>query len=419
MYWVADFLSSFEPGVVLNLPPDDKNRSKSNGTTMPPEKRAKVTPMFALFVAILGSKHKYWICFTSLCIKNGLLFNNEYFAWSSLARVYAVDVLGYNLLSGPSELPPVSTIPKIIHQTYKTWDLIDDLGKGWEKSPEQWKALHPNWEYRFWDDAQLRHFIETEYPLYLHTFDSYHHQIQRVDFARYFILHKFGGVYSDLDIVPTKSLDDLLDTNYHQGFLWSTPNGGVTNALMAFTPGHKFLEQLHYQLTWSNFPLFPLQQQFHIIFSTGPVQVYFNYCCYYNNHLVPSIGLFNTHVFGKDGMCSVCASGETGCALDLAYFSHLDGSSWHDVVERAAPPTGQVAAPPKEQSRMFYFLSCYFVIFLVIFIALASTFRFIFSHCVDSQTGQRLESPMEFAKTTILPSVFMISMIFILDSLRF
>nr|KAG5701406.1 hypothetical protein BaRGS_032738 [Batillaria attramentaria] len=46
----------------------------------------------------------------------------------------------------------------------------------------------------------MRELIANNYSWFLADYDSYRYNIQRVDSARYFILHHFGGVYMDLDI---------------------------------------------------------------------------------------------------------------------------------------------------------------------------------------------------------------------------
>ena len=60
-------------------------------------------------------------------------------------------------------------IPRIIHQTWKT-----------ESLPERWVAVRkdcmrmlPNYEFKMWTDVTSREFIQTEYPSFLATWDSY------------------------------------------------------------------------------------------------------------------------------------------------------------------------------------------------------------------------------------------------------
>ncbi len=46
-----------------------------------------------------------------------------------------------------------TTIPKIIHQTYKS---MEELPERWKETADAWKYHHPDWQYIFWSDADLR-----------------------------------------------------------------------------------------------------------------------------------------------------------------------------------------------------------------------------------------------------------------------
>lgn len=172
------------------------------------------------------------------------------------------------------EPPPVRTaqaaetavaapIPRILHQTWKTDEIPAEFA-AWASS---WRTHHPAWEFRLWTDADLRGLIATHYPWFLGTYDSYPLAIMRVDAARYFILHRHGGVYADLDYEALRPLDPLLDG---RSLLLATEppahlarylaqsnrlNILLSNALMASAPGHPFWEHVFDQLAaWQDAP---------------------------------------------------------------------------------------------------------------------------------------------------------------------
>jgi hypothetical protein len=89
-----------------------------------------------------------------------------------------------------------AAIPRIIHQMYRTTVLPED----WAHVPRAWKQLHADYQYMLWTDEQLRQLIADDYPWLLETYDAYPHDTQRWDASRFAILHKYGGVYADLDI---------------------------------------------------------------------------------------------------------------------------------------------------------------------------------------------------------------------------
>jgi len=127
-------------------------------------------------------------------------------------------------------------VPKIIHQTWKN-ENIPACMRNYVRS---WKKLHPDYQYMFWTDHTIRELIKTYYPWFLEYFDSYPHQIMRVDAFRFFVLHRYGGVYADLDLECYKCIDPLLKEAKMLLFLeWP---GSVSNAIMGAVPNHPFLE---------------------------------------------------------------------------------------------------------------------------------------------------------------------------------
>ena len=52
------------------------------------------------------------------------------------------------------------SIPKIIHQTWKTKEIPKEL----IFCVESWKRLNPTWEYRLWTDEEMDSFVKKEFP---------------------------------------------------------------------------------------------------------------------------------------------------------------------------------------------------------------------------------------------------------------
>lgn len=150
-------------------------------------------------------------------------------------------------------------IPKVVHHTYKnetlpwrlglfrmTWPYL--MGKRWNTSE--------GWTEQFWSDDGNRNLIKDHYPWFLETYDSYEEVISRVDAARIFYLHKYGGVYSDLDIELLRDPAPLFSGDTDLVFFYQRlPHfrdrrmvdpvqpyelSEVTNAIMASVPGHPF-----------------------------------------------------------------------------------------------------------------------------------------------------------------------------------
>lgn len=98
------------------------------------------------------------------------------------------------------------TIPKIIIQTWKTKELPDNF-KNWSLS---WKKHNPNFKFLFFDDRDCFRLVYKYYPEYIDLYD-YSSNIEKTDIFRYLALHKYGGVYADIDTSCLKPIEPLLD----------------------------------------------------------------------------------------------------------------------------------------------------------------------------------------------------------------
>ena len=139
-------------------------------------------------------------------------------------------------------------IPKIIHQTWKNTDLPPDF----KQSRESWIKHHPNWTYILWTDEMNRKFIEQYFPWFLKYFDNYEYNIQRADVIRYFILWKYGGLYSDMDVLAQRSFDGLVQELEQKGKTIAVVASGnlqnhASNWLMISTAANDFWKEV-----WNN-----------------------------------------------------------------------------------------------------------------------------------------------------------------------
>jgi hypothetical protein len=141
----------------------------------------------------------------------------------------------------------VDKIPRRIIQTEKSRDL-PILAKA---AATNLRLLNPNFEYLFFDDAQVEEFIDSEFPQYRPVFDLFSVPIQRYDFFRYLAVYRFGGFYFDTDVLMASSLEDLLEfrcvfpfehLSIHR-FLWNAygMDWEIGNYGFGAAAGHPFL----------------------------------------------------------------------------------------------------------------------------------------------------------------------------------
>lgn len=111
-------------------------------------------------------------------------------------------------MSPPERCNLNSQIPKRIIQTGKSVDL-PLLEKA---ASANIRLLNPDFEYLFFDDAQVEIFIEQEFPEYRNVFRSFRFPIQKYDFFRYLAIYHHGGFYFDLDVFLASGIESLLDS---------------------------------------------------------------------------------------------------------------------------------------------------------------------------------------------------------------
>lgn len=107
-------------------------------------------------------------------------------------------------------------IPKIIHYC---WFGGNPLPKLALKCIASWKRFFPDYEIREWNednfDLNQNAYVREAYEAKKYAFVS--------DFARFWILYHFGGIYFDTDVEVVKSFDSIIQKGPFMGF----ENNGV------------------------------------------------------------------------------------------------------------------------------------------------------------------------------------------------
>jgi len=158
-------------------------------------------------------------------------------------------------------------VPKIIHQQWKDDVVPEGPFEEWHLL---WKTLYPEPEYEhmLWTDESGRDLIKNEFPWFLEAYDGFYMNIQRADAVRYFVLHKYGGVYADLDYEPlTDRIWDHLP--WDRVSLIESPykiNEMVQNSFMASTVNDPF-----WNITFEI--LLERKNSHKVLSSTGPAMV--------------------------------------------------------------------------------------------------------------------------------------------------
>lgn len=130
-------------------------------------------------------------------------------------------------------------IPKIIHQTApidkKKWHPV------WSVCQDSWKRHFPENEYKYilWNDEDLDNLVKQDYPEYWDFYENLPLHIIKIDFARFLILQKFGGIYVDMDMYCYENFYNNLNKNFCI-IGSSLENEIVQNSLMISNPQNNF-----------------------------------------------------------------------------------------------------------------------------------------------------------------------------------
>lgn len=135
-----------------------------------------------------------------------------------------------------------TSIPKLLHQSYKSFMVPNSV----VPFVESWHVSLKDWTFLWWTDDDLEWLLHTHYTEYAKSYSRMPHTIMKVDTARYFILHHYGGVYADMDIEYTPkenvSLTQILTrvSPTNKTNLAIIFHDCTDNSLMASTPNASF-----------------------------------------------------------------------------------------------------------------------------------------------------------------------------------
>lgn len=163
----------------------------------------------------------------------------------------------------------VGRIPAIIHQTWKDHSIPEK----WVMSPKMWKKHHPGWMHVIWTDKDIFDYIALRHSKFTDIFQNFNYGIQKADAIRYFILHDFGGLYSDLDLVPKKGMDEYFSGGMSLYFLFSPNMNVFTNFLMASSKGEGVWREIWKRLVHPVMPSWAIGKHLEVMYSTGPAMV--------------------------------------------------------------------------------------------------------------------------------------------------
>ena len=97
---------------------------------------------------------------------------------------------------------PLPPIPQIIHQIWlPNWLQVPAAIR---HTRAEWCRLNPTWSYQFWGIREISYLVDRKYPELWKIWSKLANErvIKMADFARLVVLHRMGGLYVDMDLLP-------------------------------------------------------------------------------------------------------------------------------------------------------------------------------------------------------------------------
>ena len=145
-------------------------------------------------------------------------------------------------------------IPRIIFQTWET----NSFSPEFQNLIDTWKEINPEYEYFLYNNEEREEFIRVYY--HKRIYNAYCRIIPgayKADLWRYCILHKYGGIYTDIDTLCLGRIDYFINentdfvitidfnTNIYEG------KHNLANAFIASIPNHKILTKCIHNIVYN------------------------------------------------------------------------------------------------------------------------------------------------------------------------
>lgn len=134
---------------------------------------------------------------------------------------------------------PTQYIPRILHLV---WVGNAARPESLDEYIVHWGLMMPHWKIRLWTNDDLN---DTEIePNVLARIREAKKGTQKADILKYYVVHKYGGVYLDADVEPTRSLEPLIYMSdlvicHHNEITWPY----IAVGFFAASPNHPVLKK--------------------------------------------------------------------------------------------------------------------------------------------------------------------------------
>ena len=257
--------------------------------------------------------------------------------------------------------------PRYIHQVYGLKGGDEEMPAPWQRGQKTWLNRHAaievedpvvlapgavadGWKYVLWSKDAVDALVRTEHPHLWGTYRGYPRWVQRADMARYAILHKYGGLYADLDVMARRSWEqvrtlcpELVLARADQFGPFLSPDTLLASAGSPFLK--HVLERMPAKAT--SLPRRLLGPFLSVLTTTGPVHLTESFLEYRSTHTIAAGSL----VIIGDGYY-------TGKVTPRKLVGHLRGRSWHEADAFSNRPNMNVLVLPMVSSLVWIAAAC-------------------------------------------------------------
>mgnify|MGYP003117119502 CR=1 FL=1 len=209
-------------------------------------------------------------------------------------------------------------IPAILHQTWKE----KDSGK-YKSCVDSWEEYMPNLKRRLYLDDEIDETVKLIVPHFFSLYNEFNYFIEKIDFFRYAVLWKYGGVYADMDLECLMDINELMDGKVVLPVENSFGRNMIGQYFMISPPNHPIWMDFMYYIIKNYSP------KKYVTYSTGPdaftafIKLHkekyddIKYLCGLQNGpyvLHRCTGVWRTSEVTKhEKFCNICSSVMSGC----------------------------------------------------------------------------------------------------------
>jgi mannosyltransferase OCH1-like enzyme len=134
-------------------------------------------------------------------------------------------------------------IPKNI---YQTWD-TKELTPYFYNNVSKWEVVNPEYQYKLFDINEVTEVVSLFGPRYINVFNRFIPSAFKCDLWRYIMLFLYGGVATDLDMIPVNNIDsfireqDFMVTVIDLNLKESEGFHNLSNGFLAIVPRHPIM----------------------------------------------------------------------------------------------------------------------------------------------------------------------------------